>query len=274
VQLALIPEGSACRPFLKWVGGKRQLLPMLLRRLPTGPARYFEPFLGGGALFFALCPKRAVLADRNERLIRTYRGVRDHVDEVIRLLRNYPHDAGFYDRLREQDIDAASDAELAAWFIYLNKTGFNGLYRVNRSNRFNVPFGDYANPTLCDEPTLRSCSRALAGADLVHGDFAVTVANAERGDLVYFDPPYVPMSETSSFTSYTSDGFGPEDQIRLRDTARTLLDRGVGVLISNSATPFVRRIYAEGFHLAEVHATRRVNSQATGRGAIAELIIS
>ena len=274
MQLALIPEGSACRPFLKWVGGKRQLLPTLLQRVPTSPARYIEPFLGGGALFFALRSKRAVLADLNERLIRTYRAVRDSVEHVIHLLRTYPHDERFYNRLREQDIDAASHAELAAWFIYLNKTCFNGLYRVNRSNRFNVPMGEYANPALCDEPTLRSCSVALAGADLVHGDFAVTVAKAVPGDFVYFDPPYVPLSETSSFTSYTANGFGPDEHIRLRDTARTLRDRGVRVLISNSSALFVRRIYAEGFRVAEVCATRSVNSQATGRGAIAELLIS
>lgn len=268
---ALAAPGA--RPFIKWAGGKRQLLPALLRHAPENPSCFFEPFIGGGALFFSLRPRRAVLADVNERLIRTYKGVRDSVDDVIRLLRSYPHDSAFFYRFREADIDSASDAEVAAWFVYLNKTAYNGLYRVNRANRFNVPFGRYANPKTCDEPTLRECSNALAGTELLVEDFEVAVARAESGDFVYFDPPYVPLSTTSSFTSYTSLGFGPAEHTRLRDAARKLKERGVRVLLSNSSASFVRELYATGFAVVEVQATRAVNSKATARGAVMELLI-
>jgi len=267
------PDGGLGRPFLKWAGGKRQLLPALLERAPANPPRYFEPFVGGGALFFAMRPRRAVLADVNARLIRTYQGVRDDVEEVIRLLRSYPHEAKFFYRLRATDIDSAPDAEVAAWFIYLNKTGYNGLYRVNRANRFNVPFGRYASPNICDEPTLRACSEALAGAKLVVADFESAVKDARRGDFVYFDPPYAPLSATSSFTSYTSAGFGLEQQTRLRDTATQLKNRGVRVLLSNSSAPSVRELYATGFRVVQVSATRSVNSKASARGAIVELLV-
>jgi DNA adenine methylase len=266
-------SGVAPRPFIKWVGGKRQLLPELLRHAPVKFSRYFEPFLGGGALFFRLMPAKAILADANERLIRAYRGVRNSVDEVVGLLKSYPHDARFFYTLRSSEIDSASDAEVAAWFIYLNKTGFNGLYRVNRKNGFNVTFGRYTAPAICDEPTLRGCSAALAKAELMVADFEQVVAGARQGDFVYFDPPYVPLSVTSSFASYTSRGFGPEDQMRLRDVARDLRNRGVHILLSNSSSPFVQDLYKEGFEKFRVAATRLVNSNALRRGAIAELVI-
>ncbi len=271
--LKIVPGGEPCRPFVKWAGGKRQLLPHLLQRAPSDPAHYFEPFVGGGALFFAMRPKKAVLADVNRRLIRAYKGVRKSVEKVIKLLKSYPHTPEFFYEFREAKIDDGTDAEVAAWFIYLNKTGFNGLYRVNSKNRFNVPFGRYANPAICDETTLRACSAALADADLRMEDFEEVVTKARRGDFVYFDPPYVPLSTTSSFTSYTSGGFGEAEQTRLRDTARRLKERGVSVLLSNSSAPFVRGLYADGFDIIEVSATRLVNSKATARGAIVELLI-
>ena len=259
------------RPFVKWAGGKRQLLPQLLSHVPERFGRYFEPFVGGGALFFALRPANAVLTDVNERLIRTYRGVRNDVDGVISRLEGYRHEAGFYYEQRDRDIDAGSDADVAAWFIYLNKVGFNGLYRVNRANRFNVPFGRHKNPTICDEATLRACSAALQNAHLEKIDFANAVADAAPGDLVYFDPPYVPVSVTSNFTKYTSDGFGPDDQERLRDLALSLKQRGVHVILSNSSA--ARELYEPGFTTTEVSATRLVNSKVTRRGAITELVI-
>jgi DNA adenine methylase len=265
--------GDDARPFLQWAGGKRQLLPELLRHAPKTFGRYFEPFVGGGALFFALRPARATLSDLNDRLIRTYKSVRDNVDAVIRLLASYPHRKRFYHSMRRIDIDARSDAEVAAWFIYLNRTGYNGLYRVNSRNQFNVPFGRYKNPTICDEANLCACASALAGTELLVADFEVAVAHAKRGDFVYFDPPYVPLSATSSFTSYTSQGFGPDEQRRLHDVARALKRRGVHVLLSNSSAPLVRDLYSDGFELVEVAATRTINSKATGRGAITELII-
>jgi DNA adenine methylase len=277
VEQALAPVApERGRPFIKWAGGKRQLLRELLRHAPQPSARsrYFEPVVGGGALFFALRPAKAVLADVNERLIRTYRGVRDDVDNVIRLLKTYPHNEKTFYELRDVDIDSGTDAEVAAWFIYLNKTGFNGLYRVNRRNRFNVPFGRYHNPTICDESTLRACAHALARVDepLVQ-DFERVVADAKRGDFVYFDPPYAPLSATSSFTSYTSSGFGPHEQRRLRDVALELKSRGVSILLSNSSAPDVRALYEDDFDIIKVSATRLVNSKASGRGTITELVI-
>lgn len=264
---------KAARPFVKWVGGKRQILRELCKHVPPKHGRYFEPFVGGGALFFATRPKRALLADVNERLVRAYKGVRDDVEAVIRLLRKFPHDPVFFEKTRSRPIDEGTDVEVAAWFVYLNKTGFNGLYRVNKKNRFNVPFGRYENPKICDARTLRSCAEALANADLEVGDFETIAGAAKRGDFVYFDPPYAPLSATSSFTSYTSNGFDIGEQERLRDLARHLKKRGVHVLLSNSSAPAVRKLYARGFEVFEVSATRMVNSQAGGRGAVTELVI-
>ena len=263
------------RPFLKWAGGKRQLLRSLRARVPEHFGTYFEPFVGGAALFFALRPKRAVLADVNVRLIRTYRGIQNDVETVIRLLERHRarHTREYFYKLRDRDIDSTSDAELAAWFVYLNKTGFNGLYRVNRENRFNVPFGRYKNPNICDDKNLRACSEALANVELLVDDFSRVVARAKRNDFVYFDPPYVPLSATSYFTSYTSNGFGKDDQIRLRDTALALKKRGVRVLLSNSSADTVRTLYREGFDVSEVPALRGINSKVDGRGAILELVI-
>jgi len=273
VRRSEIPQASPLRPILKWAGGKRQLLPALRGRTPERFKTYFEPFVGGGALFFAIRPARAVLADANERLIRTYRGVRNDVDAVIALLKSYRYDPAFFYEMREIDIDSRSDAEVAAWFIYLNRSGYNGLYRVNRRNRFNVPFGRYKNPKICNEAMLRASSLALRSAELVIADFETAVAEAKRRDFVYFDPPYAPLSATSSFTSYTADGFGYDQQTRLRDVARRLKARGVSVLLSNSSAPLVRDLYSDGFDLTEVLATRAVNSKASGRGAVAELLI-
>ncbi|MDP2312087.1 MAG: DNA adenine methylase [Pseudomonadota bacterium] len=262
------------RPFLKWVGGKRQLLPALLPHTPPRFGRYHEPFVGGGALFFHLRPARAALSDTNARLIRTWRGVRDHVEDVIGLLRAYPHDRGFFERLREDAVDERSDAEVAAWFIYLNRTGFNGLYRVNRNNRFNVPFGSYTNPTICDADVLRLASAALADTELHVEDFGMVLTRAEPGDFVYFDPPYVPLSATSSFTAYTAGGFGMAEQARLRDTARALKASGVHVILSNSSAPAVHELYADGFQRTPVAANRAINCDASKRGAVTELILA
>ncbi|MFO0660219.1 MAG: DNA adenine methylase [Polyangiaceae bacterium] len=261
------------KPFLKWVGGKRQLLDSLRTYKPSTFRRYHEPFVGGGALFFALAPSQAYLSDRNERLIRSYIGIRDHVDQVISLLRSYPHEKTFFETMRASNVDAGSDAEVAAWMIYLNHTAYNGLYRVNKSNRFNVPFGNYKNPTICDEQRLRACSVSLRGAELDCNDFTRVVDRAKRGDFVYFDPPYVPLSTSSSFTNYTAGGFDMSRQIELRDVARALKKKGVHVLLSNSSADEVRRLYARGFDVVEVGATRAVNSRADRRGKVVELLI-
>lgn len=261
------------RPFIKWAGGKRSLVEQFRPHLPTSFGRYYEPFVGSAALFFSLQPAKASLADTNERLIRTYVGLQNDVDAVIELLRTYPHDRDFFTELRSKPIDQGSDAEVAAWFIYLNKTGYNGLYRVNSKNRFNVPFGDYKRPNICDEARLRDCARRLKGVRLAVQDFEKSARRARKGDLVYFDPPYVPLSATSSFTSYTKHGFGDDAQRRLRDLALELKRRGAHVFVSNSSAPAVYELYGDGFELIEIRARRSINSKGGGRGEITELLI-
>jgi DNA adenine methylase len=261
------------RPFIKWVGGKRQLLQKIHQLRPQKFGTYYEPFIGGGALFFELAPKRAVIADSNERLVRTYRGIRNSVEKVIQRLRGLPYEKEFFLKYRAEPIDSGTDDDVAAWFIYLNKTGFNGLYRVNSRNIFNVPFGRYTNPNICDEQTLRACSKVLGNAEILLGDFEVAVAGARKGDFAYFDPPYVPLSRSSNFTSYTAGGFTMDDQERLRDTALALKKRGIHVLLSNSSAVEVFQLYRKSFECVPVDATRSVNSKADQRGAIQELLI-
>jgi DNA adenine methylase len=261
-------------PFLKWAGGKRQLLGQLRPRIPSRFGRYFEPFVGAGALFFALRPEGALLADANERLIRTYLGVRNDPDGVIECLGGFRNDKTFFLGQRERDIDKASDTEVAAWMLYLNHTAYNGLYRVNRQGRFNVPFGRYNHPRICDPDNIRACSSALKTATITVADFEAAVEQAKPGDFVYFDPPYIPLSRYSDFSRYTSRGFSREDHVRLRDVATRLKREGVHVLVSNSDTDEVRVLYAGDFELAPVTATRFINSRAAGRGRISELLIS
>ncbi|MFA6034025.1 MAG: DNA adenine methylase [Myxococcota bacterium] len=261
------------RPFLKWVGGKRQLLPVLVNHVPKKFGTFHEPFVGGGALFFSVMPKKAVLSDTNKRLIRTWLGVRNNVHDVIALLKTYPHTKKFFLSMRSTEIDNKTDAEVAAWMIYLNKTAYNGLYRVNRSNIFNVPFGSYKNPAICDENNLLACSEALQDTEILHEDFSKVLTRVRKGDFVYFDPPYVPLSATSMFTGYTAEGFGPEEQLRLRDVALELKRRGVKVLLSNSAAGLVRQIYSDNFEIEEVLASRHINCKAEGRSKITELIM-
>jgi DNA adenine methylase len=275
---SLLPSDFEAKPFVKWVGGKRQLLPSIAKFAPRlGPrATYHEPFTGGGAVFFHLQPKRAVLTDSNERLIRTYRGIKNDVEGVITLLRSYAeqHNKRFYLSVRARDIDATDDdVQIAAWFVYLNRTGYNGLYRVNSKNGFNVPFGDYKNPTICDADNLRACARALKGARLEKRDFGAVLGRAKPGDFVYFDPPYIPLTATSRFTDYTSEGFSDAEQVRLRDIALELKQRGVHVLLSNSSAPRVYDLYERHFECVAVDARRSVNCKPDGRGRIPELLI-
>jgi DNA adenine methylase len=262
------------RPFVKWAGGKRQLLQEILSRLPGDHGTFHEPFVGGGAVFFAVQPARAVLSDMNERLIRAYRGIKHAVDDVIALLKTYRNNKKFFLQMRDKAIDAGSDAEVAAWFIFLNKTGFNGLYRVNSKNKFNVPFGDNSWKQVCDEENLRACAAALTNAELNCEDFSAVLERAQRGDVVYFDPPYVPLSVTSYFTSYTARGFDMKDQVRLRDVALELRKRGVSVLISNSSAQPVYDLYEPSFKCVPVSASRLVNSNVNGRGMVTELLIT
>ncbi|MAY82263.1 MAG: hypothetical protein CL930_15965 [Deltaproteobacteria bacterium] len=264
---------NKAKPFLKWAGGKRQLLDELRARVPDHYGTYHEPFIGGGALFFDQLPKSAILSDLNLRLVRTYRAVRDVPEDVIHELSQCRNEKEFYLSMRERDIDQASDAELAAWMIYLNKTGFNGLYRVNKKGGFNVPFGYYKNPKFCDAENIRLCSERLQGIEILHTDFRTVLERAKRGDFVYFDPPYVPVSSTASFTSYTSGGFTLDDQAELRDLALQLKKKGVTVLLSNSSVPAVHDLYAKGFEFINVWASRAINCHGAKRGKIAEALI-
>ena len=246
--------------------------------MPTSYHRYYEPFAGGAALFFRVAPGRAVLADSNPDLIALYRVLASDVGAVIRRLEHHRavHDDRHYyaTRARWNDPEASwSAADRGAAFIYLNKTCFNGLWRVNRAGAFNVPIGRYADPPICVPEALRAASVALARADLRCGDYRAAVRDATRGDFIYFDPPYDPVSTTANFTSYTTGAFGPDDQRALAATARELVDRGCRVMLSNSDTPFVRSLY-KGFRIDRVKCTRAINSNAARRGEVDEVIVT
>ena len=268
------------RPFLKWLGGKRQLLPELLYSVDAiGDFRnYFEPFLGGGALFFALARKgylknRIYLSDLNHNLMDAYIGVRDHLDSVINLLKHHKlnHSEDHYYGIR-----AVVPNELvhrAARIIYLNKTCFNGIYRENSKGEFNVPMGRYQNPQICDEQNLRSVSQALQHVELSTRNFESIAHQARIGDVVYFDPPYLPISQTSDFTSYFRAGFGLEDHEKLAETCRSLAKRGVHVIASNSRSEILCELY-DDFFIYELYANRLVNSKAARRGRIPEALIA
>ncbi len=260
------------RPFLKWAGGKTQLLEQYARLLPTTYRRYYEAFVGGGALFFALRPREAQLSDVNEELIDCYRGIRDDVDSVITALRTHRYDRDHFYSERARDPSELGLAERAARTIFLNKTAFNGLYRVNSRGLFNVPFGRHRNPNICDEPNLRACAAALQEVDLAAGDFEQCLADARAGDFVYLDPPYVPLSDTSYFTSYSRDGFVWPKQRRLANVFAELAQRGVQVMLSNSDVPELRALFG-GFVIDSVRATRRISRDAAGRGEIGELVV-
>jgi len=273
-------------PFVKWAGGKGQLLSQFEPYFPPGFRRYIEPFVGGGAVFFhlsrqgRLAGKQVILIDRLEELINAYRAVQGRAEDLIaELQRHEPHkiDADYYYAVRawdrQKDYAQRSDLERAARFLYLNRTCYNGLYRVNRRGQFNVPFGRYRNPTICDVGNLQAASRALQGVTLLVGDFTRSLEMAGAGDLVYLDPPYHPLSDTANFTSYTAADFGFQDQQRLAGLFRDLDQRGCQVLLSNSATDLVRDLY-DGYEQVEVQATRAISSKGDERGAISELLIS
>lgn len=282
------------RPFLKWAGGKAQLLPQLLRRAPARIETYFEPFLGGGALFFGLmadvarAPRRAVLNDLNAELVTTFEVVRDAPDRLARRLATLEHEYLAADPSARSDragreamfyrVRAArprSAVEVAARVIFLNKTCFNGLYRVNRSGEFNVPHGRYAAPRICDREALLAASAALQGAELRAVDFEAACADAQPGDFVYCDPPFHPLSATSSFTAYTEGDFGLDDQVRLKQCIDDLTRRGVAVMLSNSPHPLIRGGYLfAGYTIEQVQARRAINSRGDRRGPIGELVIT
>ena len=271
-------ETPYSRPFLKWAGGKTQLLPQLARFYPPRGSvkRYIEPFLGSGAVFFhfkaMVEPKSAILWDNNRELVETFQAVRDDVGQVIKLLRKYQkqHGKDFFLSMRKKA--PQSLAAKAARLIYLNKTCFNGLYRVNSRGVFNVPFGKYTNPGIFNEEGLRRAAELLHGARIEAEDFRFLKVEAKKNDFIYFDPPYHPRSKTSYFTAYTRDSFGEEDQRKLADLYRRLDKKGCLLMLSNSDTPLIRELYKD-FDIREVSARRNINSKADRRGSICELVV-
>ncbi|MCS7248192.1 MAG: DNA adenine methylase [Anaerolineales bacterium] len=267
------------RPFLKWAGGKTQLADALLERKPVRFNTYHEPFLGSGAIFFRLYRENqvrdAVLSDMNAELIDTYLAIRDHVAEVIDLLSGFPHSKEFYYEIRRTDPQKLSLPERAARMIYLNKTGYNGLYRVNQKGQFNVPFGRYQSPKYLDRENLLAVSQALQNVEILCTPFDTIVDRAKPGDWVYFDPPYVPISETANFTAYYPNGFGLRDQERLRDICIALSQNNVHIMVSNSDTAVVRSLYASPyFTIDEVLANRAINCKGARRIKVTELVIT
>lgn len=271
------PDPVAAAPIVKWAGGKSRLCDELLARSPRRFRRYFEPFLGGAALYFRLAPRFGILSDCNADLINMYRCVAWNVEAVIRRLARHreDHTEAHYYRMRERWNTAgelAADVDRAAAFIYLNKTCYNGLWRVNSRGQFNVPVGRYDEPSIFDPAALRAASKLLQRAEIATCHFADAADSARAGDFVYFDPPYHPLSETANFTSYTAGSFGPEDQRQLAEVARALVRRGCSVMVSNSDTAFIRDLY-RGFRIDEVDCSRAINSKASARGPQRELII-
>ena len=263
-------------PIVKWVGGKRQLMFELLKNMPKSYNRYFEPFIGGGALFFELQPENAYISDMNEELINLYSVVRDNAYELISDLNKHEVSKEYFLEIRNLDRTAEyknlSNVQRASRFIYLNRTCFNGLYRVNSQGQFNVPFGNYKNPRIVDENNLLNCSELLKNTEIKCADFSEILTKVKKGDFVYFDPPYVPLNETSSFTSYTKDGFDMDMQFKLRDICDELDSMGVKFMLSNSDTKFVNELYSN-YEIKKVFASRAVNANAEGRGKITEVLV-
>lgn len=271
------------KPFVKWVGGKRQLLKQFKEMNLYPPEgfnpktnQYFEPFVGGGAVFFDLMPKHARLSDINRELIITYKVIRDDVESLISHLKQHRVDKEYFLQTRSLDINQLTDLEIASRFIFLNRTGFNGMYRVNKQGKFNVPFGKYNNPLICDEINLRRVSQSLQDVAIDYADYKTILDHAKPGDFIYFDPPYHPISKTASFTSYTANSFSEADQIALRDVYVELHRRGCYVMLSNSNADFINQIYANipNIKINKVLASRAINSNAAKRGKIKEVLIT
>ena len=263
-------------PIVKWVGGKRQLMFELIKNMPKSYNRYFEPFVGGGALFFELQPENAYISDMNEELINLYSVVRDNVYELIEDLGKHEVSKEYFLEIRNIDrteqYAKLSSIERASRFIYLNRTCFNGMYRVNSQGQFNVPFGHYKNPRIIDESNLLNCSKLLNKTAIKCADFSEILTKVQKDDFVYFDPPYVPLNETSSFTSYTKDGFDIDMQFKLRDVCDELDSMGVKFMLSNSDTKLVNELYAN-YEIKKVFASRQISANADGRGKITEVLV-
>ncbi|MBU6460277.1 MAG: DNA adenine methylase [Proteobacteria bacterium] len=255
------------KPFVKWAGGKRQLLNLLSLNLPPSFTYYFEPFVGGGAFLFSLLPEKAVISDLNPELINAYWMIRDNVEGLISDLRAHHNEQEYFYRIRKENPGCLSDMKRASRFIYLNKTCFNGLYRENSRGQFNVPFGRYTNPNIVDEENLRKVSNYLNNDKIIikNQNYIQSVQNAGKGDFIYFDPPYHPISLTSSFTRYTREDFNSKDQEELAQLFHDLAKKGCFLMLSNSNTGFIKDLYRD-FVIMEVNATRFVNCKPRQRG--------
>ena len=267
-------------PFLKWVGGKRQLLSVLSELMPSeNVSSYCEPFVGGGAMLFHLQPDTAYVNDINSELINVYAVIMQNVDELINELSNFENNRETFYDVRSWDRDknkyaSLSDVQKAARIIFLNKTCFNGLYRVNNAGEFNVPFGYYRNPNIINEPVLRAVNNYLNSADvhLSSLDYSEILAELDRKTFVYLDPPYDPVSDSANFTGYSRGGFSRDEQIRLRESCDELSRRGIKFMLSNSATDFIIEQYY-GYNIVFVKAKRAVNSAGDKRGEVDEVVI-
>lgn len=265
-------------PFVKWVGGKRQLMPAINELLPKKYSTYNEPFVGGGAVLFEVQPKKAVVNDFNAELINTYNIIKKHPEALIEDLKTHVNESDYFYKIRaldrRDDFDKVSNIKKASRVIYLNKTCYNGLYRVNSLGEFNSPFGKYKNPNIVNEVTIRAVSKYLNANDItiMNGDFENAVNKIRKGAFVYFDPPYHPVSKSSNFTGYVQGGFNADDQMRLRDLCDKLNQKGVQFLVSNSATKLILDLYKK-YDINFVKASRAINSDATKRGEVDEVLI-
>lgn len=273
-------DNQLVQPFLKWAGGKRQLLPKIREYIPRNYNLYFEPFVGAGAVLFDIQPQIALINDANTELVNLYEIIKQQPDELISTALAHPITAKYFYYLRSKDrnhgLTSLSPVDRAARIIYLNKTCFNGLFRVNSQGYFNVPFGNYTDPTIVNEDVIRAVSEYLnaASIEISNEDFEDALAGAAPGDFIYLDPPYDPVSDTSSFTGYNLTSFGRKEQRRLKSVCDELDKRGCQLLLSNSATDFIKDLYAENkYSVIEVAAKRNINSVGTGRGKINELLI-
>ncbi|WP_416198663.1 MAG: Site-specific DNA-methyltransferase (adenine-specific) [Sporanaerobacter sp.] len=266
-------------PVVKWVGGKRQLISEIDKYLPSNYSTYYEPFLGGGAVLFHLQPHKAVVNDINEELMNLYQVIKDNVEDLIEDLKKHKNEPDYFYKIRELDRDIQKYNELtpverASRIHYLNKTCYNGLFRVNSQGQFNVPFGRYKNPNIVNETTLRAVSNYFNTANIIFKccDFEEAVKGCRKGSFIYFDPPYDPISDTSSFTGYDKGGFGKTEQKRLKDLCDNLNKRGVKFLLSNSQTQFILDLYKD-YRIEIVQAKRTINSKGNKRGEVNEVLV-
>lgn len=267
------------RPILKWAGGKRQILPHLLKYMPNIYEDYYEPFIGGGALLFTLLPNKAIINDYNEELINVYIVIRENIEELIEDLKKHENTSEYYYQMRAKDRDSEvwegmTPLERASRTIYLNKTCYNGLYRVNSRGQFNTPFGKYKKPCICPEKELLALNAYFKENDvrILFGDYKEALKTARNGDFAYLDPPYDPISETAFYTAYTASGFTRQNQIELCETCKELDSRGVRFMLSNSATDFIKDLY-KSFSIRIIPARRAINSNGNGRGFVDEVVV-